>query len=147
MALCIHLFRRTNNFCSVSCCQQTLADTWLLRLVLPVPLLKCEENPAVVIITMETCPVSTVLPWESTSTHQMYIFHQHTAESCSPWASDVPSALPSYAGPWEQGALPCPAGTLVLGWQEMTGRAAPHWNWNYPVEESQLGDVPESKSM
>lgn len=29
--------RRTNNFCPVSCCQQTLADAWLLHLVLPVP--------------------------------------------------------------------------------------------------------------
>lgn len=95
MALCIHLLRTIKNFCPVSCCQQTLADAWLLRLVLPLPLLKCEENPAVVIITMETCPVSTVLPWGSTSTPQMYIFHQHTAESCSLWANDVPSPLPS----------------------------------------------------
>lgn len=130
MALCIHLFRRISNFSPVSCCQQTLFDAWLLCLVLPVPLPKCAENPAIVIITMETCPVSTLLPWESTGAPQMYIFHLHRAESYSLWANDVPSPLPSYPGPWEQGTSPCPAGSLVLGWQEMTGRAAPLWNWN-----------------
>lgn len=137
--------RRINNFCPVSCCQQTLADAWLLHLVLPVPLPMCEENPAVVMITMETCPVSTLLPWESTSTPQMYIFHQHTAESCSLWANDVPSPLHGYPGPWEQGTSPRPAGTL--GWQEMTGKASPLWNWNCLGEGCQLGDVPGSKSM
>lgn len=141
MALRIHLFRRINNFCLVSCCQQTLARVWLRRLVLPVPLLKCAENPAVVIITMETCPVSTLLPWESTSTPQMYIFHQHTAESCSLWANDVPCSPLGCPGPWEQGTSPRPADTLVLGRQEVTGRAAPLWNWNCLGEGSQLGDV------
>lgn len=81
--------------------------TWCCPCLLP----KCEENPALVMITMETCPVSTLLPWESTSTPQMYIFHQHTVESCSLWANDVPSPLPSSPGPWEQGTAPHPAGT------------------------------------
>lgn len=111
----IHSFRRINNFHPTSCRRQTLAGGWPLCLALPVPLLKCAVHPAVVIITMETCPVSTPLPWESTGAPQIYIFHLHAAESCSLRMKRVPSPPPGWPGQWERGASLHPAGTLALG--------------------------------
>lgn len=127
MALRMHLFRTINNFNPASCHQQTLAGGWPLRLAPPVPLPKRVAHPAVVIITMETCPVSAPLLQESTGTPKIYIFHLHVAESCSL----RPNCAPSLQAGWHTGA-------------GMIGRAAPLRNWM--GKDSQPGDVSASES-